>query len=360
MPEEVFRQQRKPIDRSEIQETFAAIEEVNRVAKEEVGETFNSPNSEAVAFTGRMPAELQAKINNLQSPAGESPRVVPPQSQNPRFASPVNSQISSKLHDLLADLKETSNIYERIVLPSLGRFYNGEDGPMDGVLHIRPMTGEEEQILATPRFAKKGVAMDMIFDRCLKESYKSVNLLMIDRVYILIFLRGISYGPDYEVEVTCPFTDKKFSTTIDLNLDMDTCPDDFTSTSLQGVLPKTGYTYQYRLATGQDDRKMQEHRERQTQFDNSTQADDTLLFRTAQLLENIQGIENKLELQTLLKNLPIMDVAHLRNVVNEPPFGINTKITLMSPWTNEEFDIELPLEANFFLPRQKKKMPTPA
>jgi hypothetical protein len=43
------------------------------------------------------------------------------------------------------------------------------------------MTGEEEQILSTPRWVKKGKAIDMIFRRCIKEPINTDELLSVDR-----------------------------------------------------------------------------------------------------------------------------------------------------------------------------------
>jgi hypothetical protein len=59
---------------------------------------------------------------------------------------------------------------------------------------------------------------------------------------------------------------------------------------------------------------------------------------------------------TLLRRLPVQDVSYLRNVVNEPPFGVNTKVSITSPYSLNEFEVELPLEANFFFPRIKKEI----
>lgn len=121
-------------------------------------------------------------------------------------------------------------------------------------------------------------------------------------------------------------------------------------------MPVTGYNFKYRLATGKDEQVVQDHRERRAKnFDLTGQADDTLLFRTAHLVEEIEGLTNKLEIQTLLKKLPIQDVNFIRNTVNEPPFGVETKVTINNPYTLSDFEIELPLEANFFFPRAKKK-----
>ena len=87
----------------------------------------------------------------------------------------------------------------------------------------------------------------------------------------------------------------------------------------------------------------------------SSQADDTLLYRTAFLIEEIEGLSNKIEIQTLLKKLPINDVAYLRTVVNDPPFGVDTKVSINNPYTLNDFEIELPLESNFFFPKARKK-----
>jgi hypothetical protein len=265
---------------------------------------------------------------------------------------------SGKLEELIAGIgARGSMIYEKVELPSKGKFYDGENGPSDGIIHLRPMTGEEEEILATPRFVKKGQAINMIFNRCMQENFDSTNFLTQDRTYMLIYLRGISYTPEYDVEVRDPETDQTFATTINLNdLFVDYCEDNFGTENLTDVLPVTGYNFRYRLAVGKDEQDIQDHRERRAKnFDLSGQADDTLLYRTAHLIEEIEGLTDKREIQTLLKKLPIQDVAYLRTVVNEPPFGVDTKVNITNPYSLRDFEIELPLESNFFFPRAKRK-----
>ena len=78
------------------------------------------------------------------------------------------------------------------------------------------------------------------------------------------------------------------------------------------------------------------------------------------MISEIEGLTDKTEVQTLLKKLPIQDVAYLRTVVNEPPFGVDTKVSVNNPYTMSDFEMELPLEANFFFPRAKKKTVTQA
>lgn len=261
---------------------------------------------------------------------------------------------SGHLKELLEGLKGSTTIYEEIQLPSNGRFYDEGTGPTSGVISIRPMTGEEEQILATPRFVRKGQAINMIFQRCMKEPFKAENLLTIDRTFMLIFLRGISYSPKYEVQVKCPDCEKKFDTTIDLDsLYVEPCPDDY-GPLLQDVMPTTKLPFQYRLSTGRDEQDITDYRDRRIKVVGDATVDDTLSYRTALLLDNIDGLNNKAELKILLKNLPINDLSYIRNCINEPPFGVDTSIEIVCPSCLHDFEVDLPLEANFFFPRRKK------
>ena len=325
-------------------------------------------NPDLPKITGNIPPELAAMMNQKpqQNTGNVPPQNAMPQNvpqQQPKlpataFMPPgaVNNT-NPALTAILEQLKSHSAQYEEVVLPSLGKFYDGTDGPADGKLHIKPMTGEEEQILATPRFVKKGQAINMIFSKCIKENFKVQNLLTADRTFLLIYLRGISYGTEYEVEVKDPDSDRKFSTVIDLDsLHVTRCPADYGPT-LSEILPKTNLKVFYRLSKGKDETELQEHRERRLKFTGDGGTDDSLLFRTAQLVESIEGITDKNEILTVLRNLPIQDLSFLRNVVNDPPFGVDTKVTIVSPVSSEEFEIELPLEANFFFPRNKKRDP---
>jgi hypothetical protein len=313
----------------------------------------NNAGPKPVQITGQAPEEFLRRMQQrkTQGQDSNSPPGAPKAPSRPQI--PANSSVD--LQNILQSLQSQSSIFEEITLPSLGRFYDGTDGPTDGKLHVRPMTGEEESILATPRFVKKGQAINMIFSRCIQETYRPENLLSVDRTYLLIYLRGISYGNEYEVEVKDPDSDRKFSTVIDLNsLPVDFCPLEF-GPLLTDVLPKSNLEFTYRLSRGKDEQELQDHRERRLKQFGDSGADDTLLYRTAQLTDSIANITDKNELQILLKNLPIQDLSYLRGIVNEPPFGVDTKVSILSPLSSEEFEVELPLEANFFFPRRKKK-----
>lgn len=310
--------------------------------------SINRPDSQ-LQITGKIPQKFKEVLNSRRNQEGQ-----PPQAEKTPV-SQIRPQGSNQLEALIQGLRKQSHLHSEITLPSMGLFYDGSDGPKDGKLHMRPMTGEEEGILATPKFVKKGVAVNMIFKRCLQEPFNPENLLSVDRTYMLIFLRGISYSHEYEAEVKCPECDRKFPTTINLNdLTVSNCPNNF-GPHLSDVLPVSQYEFNYHLPRGSDETKIQDYREQQLRLFGDTGSDDTLTYRTALLIDDIKGLKDKMELMMLIKNLPVQDVSYLRNVINDPPFGVDTKCDIICPYNTCEFQIDLPLEANFFFPRPRRK-----
>ena len=363
MPEETFRPKKKAIDPSEVSDAAANQAKLDDMAEmrariEGGADDSGPPLQEGgVQISGNIPqAVLDAKQQVQQQRPKQRRKKTKRAAKQPM---PAGAQPSA-LAEVLEKIRSEGTVYEEISLPSTGKFYE-DNGPSGGTLHVRPMTGHEEEILATPRFVKKGQAINMIFQRCIEENYNPQELLTQDRTYLLIYLRGISYTPEYDVEIKCPECDTKFATTIDLNsLFVDYCPDDFGLEDLRGTLPKTGLEYTYRLSKGDDEREIQDYRDRRIKnFDVAGQADDTLLYRSAMLVQDIAGVSQTGQILQLLRELPIQDVAHLRNELNEPPFGVDTNVEIICPSCLAEFDIDLPLEANFFFPRGKNKKETP-
>jgi hypothetical protein len=370
MADEVFRQNRNKITDGDLEgdatnnplESVRSVQEaISKETGRELPKTFEQG---PIQISGNIPPEFRAAMQQKQAPAknatsedeGFESFEAPPERkrQQQKQATPdskIRVQGSDALEGLLQQLAE-KHTWEEFEFPSKGKFYEN----IPATINVRAMTGEEEQILATPRWVRKGKAIDMIFRRCIKEPINTEELLSSDRTHLLIYLRGISYTPEYDVEIKCPNCSIKFAHVIDLNdLDVDTCPDDFSMDSLSGTLPVSKFRYRYRLATGQDEQEISNYREKRIQQWGDQGEDDTLLYRTALLLEEIEGVTMKKELALLLKKLPIQDVAYLRNEINTPPFGVDTELSVLCPSCTEEFKIDLPLETNFFFPRKKAK-----
>lgn len=295
----------------------------------------------------------------VQSPKqvkNSKPNNPKPKPNNPKPKPMQQEQyvINTRLKDLTDRLIRKSSVYTEIHLPSKGKFYDGADGPEDGILHIRPMTGEEELVLTNNKLVKQGKSVDVVFQRCLQENFKTDKFLSVDRMYLLIWLRGLSYDSEFEAEIKCPNCREKFNHAIDLDLDVNECPDDFNS-DLSGVLPESGFKFEYKLSRGIDENLAEEHRKKHLKMHGDSGLDDTMHYSTAVLISDIEGITNTQDIVSLLKRLPIQDMAYLRGVIHDIPFGVETKIELSCPKCWSEFEIELPIDANFFFPRYKPK-----
>jgi hypothetical protein len=340
--EQAFRPQRKPIDPREIAaENQSKLDQITQIQKMATNDT--PPSLQGLPIQGNIPPAVRQAFEQQQK--GPKQREMEPI---------ANIEGGDAFKKLMEHVRKTKTNYEEIELPSKGKFYDGSDGPIDGKIHVCPMTGKEEEVLATSRFVKKGQAMNMIFNNCISEEIRPERWLTEDRTYVLIYLRGISYTPSYDVEVKCPECGKRFSTTINLNdLYVDSCPDDFSAASMSDKCPVSGIPFTYRLSRGEDEQRIQDYRDKKGKENTGT--DDTLLYRSAWLLENFGGVTNKSEILQLLKQLHINDVAYIRNTINNPPFGVDTDVDIFCQACLEEFTIDLPLEADFFFPRKRKK-----
>lgn len=357
MSEEKYKQSRKPINPLEGFDDAEAV--MNRIKEMEkhipaIDPMTRQPTEMPFAVQGNMPPEI-AQMFNKDGKVAQQRQSQENQMQQYTPSKPSYNTNNPKLNELLEGIKQQTANYEETRLPSLSKFYLNGEAPEGGIIHVRPMTGHEEEILGTQRLLKKGHAINMIFKNCVKENIHPEKWLTIDRTHLLIYLRGISMGPIYQVELRCPLCAHRYDANLDLDaLSLKFCPNDFGPDNLKGVLPTSGYKFSYHLPTVGDEALINNYADKKKKDSNSMSADDTFVWRTALLLEEIEGFNEHSGLMTLIENLHISDVNHLRNVIGDTPFGVNTKIPQWCPNCFEEFEVDLPFEANFFYPQPKK------
>jgi len=356
MSSESYRPIKQNVQSPSPQSNSGASQSPANQEKAPVNPNFSNPVESSMKIGGNIPESFKQMVvdQRVEERVEENTPDVPIDTKPQKE---IKTSENNTLEEILASMN--TNVFERIELPSRGVFYNGKDGPTDGVLHIREMTGAEEQILATPRLHRGNRAINMVFDNCIKEQYRSENFLSQDRTFVLIYLRGISYSPEYEVEIKDPDSNQTFMETINLDTDLSKnyCPENFGVSDLTDELPNTKLSFTYRLPTGKDEQNIIDYRDRMNKdFQRSNIADDTLIYKNSMLIEQLGGLTNKNEIKILLKRLPIQDLAYIRTVLDEPPFGVDTKVTIQNPYTFNEFTIDMPVDANFFLPRVKKKV----
>lgn len=98
--------------------------------------------------------------------------------------------------------------HEPVELPSRGKLYSKYPAVQDGWIHIRQYAAPEEALLAQINRENVQQVLNSIIDNCLqKDQIKAEDLTTEDAFYLLVWLRTNSYGPSYDIEVTCTHRD---------------------------------------------------------------------------------------------------------------------------------------------------------
>ena len=94
---------------------------------------------------------------------------------------------------------------QTFALPSGGIFYtHGELDPsvQNGEVIVSPMVTLDEITMKTPDKILNGTAIAEVFQRCIPQVKNANHLLAKDVDFLLVCLRKVTYGPQYEIEYT--------------------------------------------------------------------------------------------------------------------------------------------------------------
>jgi len=242
---------------------------------------------------------------------------------------PTPSQVDAKqqiVDEILTDLPSQAAV--EVNLPSENKVYTLED-PSSPVT-LRPMTFEDEKnILGTN---KNQDPVNIILQQCTTNINIS-QLLTIDKLYLLMKLREISYGDDYNVLLLCTHCRAENPTVIKLSqLKIIPVPEDFTD-PVTITLPSINKEAKVSLPRVKDEKLFADPKEAYSQ-----------LWR---FVVEIDGHRDKTVVGEVLKKLPIKDTRVILNAM-KTNFGIETRIKFACNTCKEASVVDLPIDANFF------------
>ena len=110
--------------------------------------------------------------------------------------------MSDSVNPLLAKVKLPGRTFQ---LPSRGVLYtHGEldNSVTDGEIHVHPMNALAEISLKNPDLLFNGKALEAVMSECVPTIKKPLELFGRDIDAVLFFLRMVTYGPEYRIEVT--------------------------------------------------------------------------------------------------------------------------------------------------------------
>ena len=230
------------------------------------------------------------------------------------------------IDNLLKELPVDTAI--EVDLPSENRIYTLKDP--GAPITLRSMTFEDEKQLVSS--SKDGDPVNIILQRCTTNVNIS-ELLPLDKLYLIMKLREISYGDDYSTLLVCKQCKEENPSTVRLSqLNVNPVPDDFVDPveiELPGLKKSVKVTYP-------------RVRDENLFLDSEKGLDQLWRF-----VVEIDGHRDKSIIAPVVEKLPIKDIKTIINAM-KTDFGIDTNIKFECTRCKEVSVVDLPIDANFF------------
>ena len=221
-----------------------------------------------------------------------------------------------------------TSVETEVTLPSECRIYNliNPENPIT----LRPMTFEDERALISA--SKEADPINLLLNRCVT-NINIGDLLSMDKFYLLMKLREISYGDEYKTTLICQHCKFENITTIKLSeLTVYPVPDDFHE-PIEISLPKIGKKVKVRFPRVRDERYLTNSEE--------------ILSNLWRFVTEIDGHQDKSIIAAVLDKLPLVDMKTITNTL-KLDYGLETKVKLACSKCQGTSLLEPPLDANFF------------
>lgn len=230
------------------------------------------------------------------------------------------------LNALFSDSSEdTITITE---LPSKGKFYPGFQG-----VEVKPLTFLDEQKILNAKDTKTDIV-----SKLLEKSVEGVNvdeLLSMDKMYLLMKVREVSYGDSYDFNITCPACSSEIKTSLSLSdhLNMTQVPDDLEDPR-EIELPRLKVKAEVRFP-----------RSREEVFLSDSEEVYKNMYR---FVVSINGNNDPVFISKALKRMHIQDIKKIISEINKGEYGINPRFIFECPECSHTETMAVPLDVSFF------------
>jgi hypothetical protein len=223
------------------------------------------------------------------------------------------------------------------------------------------MTAKDEDILTSQALLKNGLAIDRLVSNLIVD--KNINpddLLIGDKNALLVAARVSGYGADYTVQVSCPSCGTAQAHTFDLTefennegIQPDENSDSGVAATDNGtftaVLPRTGYTAEFRLFTAQDEKNAMQTSAKKAKHKLDASASTDLLKI---LVVSVNGVTDRAEVNNFIDNMPAQDARHIRACLQVVTPNVDMNQPCECDNCGSVADVEVPFTAEFFWPKQ--------
>jgi hypothetical protein len=236
-----------------------------------------------------------------------------------------------------------------VELPSRGILYEGK--LPGGVIEMTPMTTSDEKMLAGAK-GDRAALVDTLLKRCLvTKSVPFEDYLIGDKLFMLLFLRGISYGFGYEFSIRCRTCGNSFKHRINIPNDLRVrvlTEDDFEP--FEAKLPVSGKTVALRLLRNRDEDEVHRYVKREVSR-SSSDGDPSYMIRLSKHIVSVDGRTlSPVESLSFVEGLAAKDSLVIRNTVDSHDCGVDLEVQCECPICRDMFEQTMPFTQEFFRP----------
>lgn len=213
---------------------------------------------------------------------------------------------------------------------------------------LRGMTTREMDILANKKAMKDGEGINEIAKNCIvshSEDFHYDTALQGDRYSIIVNIRRITYPGHYEFQIQCPDCNTKTTYKVDLESLEIKALDGRPTEGLEFVFPRCKKKITYHLPTGIDEKEILKMKKKYSE--------NLLSMALMVYTDEIDG--EKIKKLEFFQNLDAYDVLAFQDDLSERNCGIETGIEIECSNCDNEFEAEMPITKDFFLPKKAKK-----
>lgn len=246
---------------------------------------------------------------------------------------------------------------EVLDLPSKGLVYPKDHPLAKGTIEIKYMTAKEEDILASQNLIKKGVVLDKLFESIIAEKGVNPNDIFIgDKNAILLATRVLGYGPDYNVEITDPFTLERQEVVIDLSKIQTKEVDESVlnrENRYKFTLPSNGKEIEFKLLTHGDEMNITKDIQAMERVGKGKDVANDVTTRFRYMILSVDGNTDRGFINKWVVNgFLARDTKAFRKYVKEISPDMDMKFEFVSDITGESEALDIPFGINFFYPSE--------
>ena len=250
-----------------------------------------------------------------------------------------NFPIESQYQELLSP-------YDIIDLPSEGKLYTNKLSKVK----LEYLNALDESILTSPNIAKNGKFLDILVKRKVKDlnGMDPLDLLLGDRLAIVVYLRITGFGPKYNVPVQIEGLEKPVMGEVDLTTikpkKLLVNPDE--KNEFEFKLPMSGKVIKFRFLTGRDEQDI-EARNEVLMERNTDGVSEIARLRLEAMIMEIDGIRDKIKISNMLNKISLKDSLEFKKYYSTIEPGLNMNVEVRIPG-GESLTSFLTFGPNFF------------